>query len=255
MKTIKVTASAKINLSLDILGKTKFGYHTIQTVFQEIPTLQDVLILTETNKKLSLSPELSKSHPALKALQLVKKKYKIKKNIKIQIEQNIPFSSGLGGTSSNAAAVLKALNKLWQLNITKSEFQELAEQIGMDTAFFLQGGTALGENYGEKITALPSIKGINFKIFAKTISTSSTLSNKIHPLSKTKNAYQSLDLKKCGKNTNKTTALIQAIKDRNTSKILENIHNDFEQLYDLTKSNPPHHISGSGPSTFVATAE
>ncbi|MFA7685185.1 MAG: 4-(cytidine 5'-diphospho)-2-C-methyl-D-erythritol kinase, partial [Candidatus Gracilibacteria bacterium] len=166
----------------------------------------------------------------------------IKKFVKIKIKKNIPFASGLGGGSSDAAAILKGLNKLWKLKLSKSSLADLGAKLGMDVPFFIYGGTALGEHYGEKITKLPTIKNIKFKIYpGKT------------PLisQKTQTAYQKLSLKKCGQNLFKTKLLIQGIKTKNKKLIIENLHNDFETV---TKVSINHHLSGAGPTSFTVRA-
>lgn len=168
------------------------------------------------------------------------------KKIEIEIEKNIPIGSGLGGGSSNGAAVLKALNKLLNLKLPIKELESLAVQIGMDAPFFIRGGVAFGENFGELITHLPDVKDLSFQLFPV-----SELTNKTtKPTNKTASQFASLDLKKCGKNLDKTTVLLQAIKTGNLNQIHKNLHNDFETL--LEKPLPKnHHLSGSGPSYFL----
>lgn len=247
---MKILASAKINLALDILGKTASGYHKIQTIFQEIPEIYDEIEII--NKKetdhLSIIKTTSPSFKqiplsknlAFRALQLLKKTCKITdKFVHVTIKKNIPISSGLGGASSNAAAILKGINELWNLELDTRKLMQLAAKLGSDVPFFILGGTALGTHFGEKITPLPSIKNIKFKIYTKTSPNSQ----------KTKNSYAKIDLKKCSKNLNKTQKLLAAIENEDTVQITENLHNDFEQIYALPKN---HHLSGSGPSTFSA---
>lgn len=195
------------------------------------------------------------------ALQLLKKTYKkqiaqlpdSKKFVQIIIEKNIPVSSGLGGASSDAAAVLKGLSKFWSLKIPTEKLLSLAAKLGMDVPFFILGGTAIGTRYGEKITPLPPLKNIKFKIFPTAASRSERALT-----SKTSAAYASLDLSLCGKNKSKTAELIKIIKNQSkfskkkfTEKLQENIHNDFETLsFNKNLLKKGHHLSGSGPSTF-----
>lgn len=182
---------------------------------------------------------------AYQALRLIRATYakKIsqqgpKKFIHITIKKNIPVSSGLGGASSDAAAVLKGLNTFWNLKIPTRKLLALAARLGMDVPFFIIGGTALGTHFGEKITPLPPLKNIKFKIFAKSANSQSFFSKQLnrsstksaghaqqisqsktksaHPPrsapSKTALSYSSLDLSLCGKNTAKTKALIKILK-------------------------------------------
>ena len=199
-----------------------------------------------TFSPLSVQPNenhLCTQNLAYQALLLLKKTYKItNKFAHLNITKNIPISSGLGGASSDAAAVLKGLNRLWNLKISQKELLKLAAELGKDVPFFIIGGTALGENYGEKITPLKPIIGdggprVIFQISPKSSSDPE----------KTKNAYAKLDLTKCAKNLSKTEKLLKAIEQENYPELIANLHNDFEQLYSLEKN---HHLTGSGPSRF-----
>lgn len=247
---MNITAYAKVNLCIDILKKNTDGYHEIHTIFHEIKNFKDIIEINKTkfsdkvsiahsNQKTPVQTIKTSENLAKKALDLFKKTLKIKDFISIKIHKNIPISSGLGGASSDAAAVLKGLSKLYKLNLSEKRLMFLAEKIGMDVPFFIVGGTALGTHYGEKITKLPEIKNLEIKIFPK-----SSISKE-----KTKEAYESLDLSKCGKNKAKTELLLKGIETDDKKLIIENLHNDFEILLEkpLQKNT---HLSGSGPSFF-----
>lgn len=231
-------APAKINLCLDIIEKDSSSYHKIQTVLFEEKSLQNELRFFENPENLNMSISEDDDNLSSQALRLVKKKFDIKQNIYIEIIQNIPYSSGLGGSSSNAAATLKALNKIWQLGLSSDQLREIAQELGMDVPFFIDGRTALATNFGEQITQLPDINDLHFHLFPQ--------SKELHD--KTAQAFKQIDLSRCGKNLAKSEKLIAAIKSGNNSAIIENLHNDFEMLYPKLPAN--HHLSGSGPSTF-----
>ena len=252
---MKLKAFAKINLCLDVLRKDdRFCYHKIQTVFHEVKSIFDEIELTEAKNrdlffafsppKLKTQVRMPKSEDMiLKALSLVRKTFKIKKFVKIKVKKKIPFASGFGGGSSDAAAVLKGLNKLWELKLSQKSLAKLGAKLGMDVPFFIYGGTAIGKNYGEKIAQLPEIKNIKFKIYPQKTAGLSR---------KTAAAYEKLDLKKCGKNLKKTKLLIRGVKTRDKKLIIENLHNDFETIL----KNPllkNRHLTGAGPSTFSAS--
>ncbi|MFH1284780.1 MAG: 4-(cytidine 5'-diphospho)-2-C-methyl-D-erythritol kinase [Candidatus Peregrinibacteria bacterium] len=241
---MKIFAPAKLNICLDILRRTPSGFHEIRTVFVESCDLKDELEIIETD----LPDKVSIPHPlALKALKLIKTEYSIKSHVRITIKQNIPFSSGLGGASSDAAAILKGLNKLWKLNLSASDLLALARNLGSDVPFFITGGTALGAHFGEELTPLPAITCVKFKILPR--SSWPSLPKNINPDKKTAQMYASLDLKACGKNAKKTDLLIKAIKSADRETILNSIHNDFETLIPVPKNT---HLSGSGPAVFSA---
>lgn len=249
-KTIKIRASAKINLCLDVLKRTTSGYHEIQTVLQEVPEIYDTVTINNakdsdsvsmifgTKKHSPKTPIHQNDNLAYKALLLLKKTYKIKKFAIIELIKNIPVASGLGGASSDAAATLKGLNKLWKLKISQKKLLTLAAKLGMDVPFFITGGTALATHFGEKIKVLKPIKNIKFKITAKSAAATS----------KTQYAYAALDLSLCGTKTNQTKLLLKAINKSDHKAILANFHNDFETGMHVKKD---HHLSGSGPSTFA----
>lgn len=249
---MKLLAKAKINLCLDVLGKDRSGYHKIQTVFQEVDNLADEIEILNGIKKDEVAmagPVLQENNLAYKALVLLKTTFQIKKFTKIKIKKNIPISSGLGGGASDAAAVLKGLNKLWNLKLSTQKLIELSKNLGMDVAFFIVGGTALGEHFGEKITPLPPLKKIKFRLFLNGVEIPKKADIFVlDAFPKTKQAYATIKLSKCGKNKAKTKKLIEAIKKGNKTQIIENLHNDFETQ---TKISTLHHLSGSGPSTFI----
>lgn len=250
---MKILAHAKLNLTLDILSKDASGYHKIQTVFHEIPDLSDGLEILSTKNSDHMSIVHTPDFPnpnrlpkttdnlAYKALLLVKTTFSITDRFaQIKIIKKIPISSGLGGAASDAAAVLKGLNNLWNLQLSQKELLKLASQLGKDVPFFIIGGTALGENHGEILTPLNPIQNIHFKINAQ---------SSPNP-EKTKNAYSKIDLVKCGQSLDKTKKLLAAIENEDTANIIDNLHNDFEQLYPADFPAKKHHLSGSGPSTF-----
>lgn len=256
---MKFKSFAKINLCLDVLKKDKSGYHIIQTVFHEVKDLYDEVEISNSKKdEIIINASIPTSENlAYRALKLLKKELKIKKCAKIKISKNIPISSGLAGGSSNAATVLKGLNKMWNLKLSKKKLLEIAKSLGMDVPFFILGGTVYGENFGERLTRLRPVKNITFTIHSKKENKNSTnRANAETPKNPAKTAekYKNLQIKNCGKFTEKTKKLLKAILLGDTKNIIKNLHNDFETI-----ANPPakipknHHLSGAGPTTFTAT--
>ncbi len=238
---MKIHAPCKINLCLDVLKKTSSGKHKIQTIYLELKNPNDAIEIKETRlcDKVSIlnQPEnrliTMESNLAFKALQLFKQKTGIKKFFEIKIHKKIPIASGLGGASSDAAAVLKGLNKLCKTNLSIKQLLSLASRLGSDVPFFIIGGCAIGTNFGEKLKPLPVPKNLKIKLFFP--------KKKTFPsLNKTANAYAALDLSRCGKNKSKTLS---------KKFLIENIHNDFETIFAVPKGR---HLCGSGPATFTA---
>lgn len=163
-RTLEVTANAKINLYLRVLSRRPDGYHNIETIYQSID-LSDRLEFSMDesirNVSLVLEPSSTFKVPAdssnliLKAFNLLKKKKgEDIHNLCIILTKNIPVGAGLGGGSTDAAATLVALNRLFSLGLKIEELRELAAEVGADVPFFLQGGTALGTGRGDEITSL-----------------------------------------------------------------------------------------------------
>jgi len=156
---LTVLAPAKINLTLEVLGKRPDGYHEIRSVIQTI-NLYDRLrfSLSDGIKFRCDNPELVIEESLMpRAASLLQQAKGCAKGATIEITKRIPLSSGLGGDSSGAAAILLGLNRLWQLGLSLEELAELAPKLGSDVAFFLYGGTALVGGRGERVTPLPSL--------------------------------------------------------------------------------------------------
>lgn len=233
---MNVKSYAKINLALDIIKKSG-KYHQIQTVFQRV-NLYDELIFRKTNDdKITLQCDdprvpMDSRNTIMKAVFLVKKiattKETTKKNITglhITLKKNIPLSAGLGGGSSNAAATLQALNKLWKLHMSKRKLEQIATTIGMDVVFFLNGETAVGTHFGEKISPLPAIRHLHLILAGD---------SRVIP-DKTKKKYQQLDHTKTGQAIGHTKHLIANLKSQRYSNIEQYFHNDFDTAGRLEK--------------------
>ena len=153
---MRVEAHAKINLTLEILGRRSDGYHEVRTIFQSI-SLKDVLYFQHAPQlqlKCSL-PELDvEDNLVLKASRSLQKATGCRKGANIRLEKAIPLAMGLGGGSSDSAATLVALDALWGLGLGLEDLRSIAADLGSDVPFFLWGGTALGEGRGEVVTPL-----------------------------------------------------------------------------------------------------
>jgi len=156
---LTVPAPAKINLTLEVLGKRPDGYHEIRSVLQTI-SFADSLSF-QPSRKVTLKSDLSLWTPekslVTRAVSRLQKITSSSQGVTIEITKRVPLISGLGGDSSDAAATLKGLNKLWGLNLSLAKLLALAAELGSDVAFFLYGGTALATGRGEKVIPLPSL--------------------------------------------------------------------------------------------------
>jgi len=156
---LTVLAPAKLNLTLEVLEKRPDGFHEIRSVIQAI-SLSDSLNF-QLNQSLTFkcdNPEwLPGKSLVSKAASLLQETAGCSKGATVEVTKRIPLVSGLGGDSSAAAAVLRGLNKFWDLGLSTQELVRLASQLGSDVAFFLYGGTALIKGRGEIVTPLPPL--------------------------------------------------------------------------------------------------
>ncbi len=252
---VKLRSPSKINLALWIKEKRPDGYHEIETIFYENENLYDEIEIefVESNQfsvdvsfiqdKLNkLIP--SKENLAYKAAMLFLEKLDIKGICKIKINKNIPFEAGLGGGSSNAASVLKGLNKIFNYQLHESELLILSERLGADVPFFIYGGTCLGKEKGEKLTKLENKLNLEIKI------------EKLPEISvSTKWAYEQIDFREfIAEHSLQINNLINAMKTKNHDLFFQNIFNDFEmaifsyypKLINLRKKLLSEGYKGSG---------
>lgn len=150
-----IKAYAKVNLFLEVVARRDDGYHDLVTILQTV-SLYDTLELLPQPEDIILTCNLPKlptddRNLAYHAARLLKEKTGTKQGISIHLQKNIPIGAGLGGGSSDAAAVLLGCNQLWNCNLSYSDLAQIAMQLGMDVPFFLRGGTALALGRGERI--------------------------------------------------------------------------------------------------------
>jgi 4-diphosphocytidyl-2-C-methyl-D-erythritol kinase len=159
---MRLEAHAKINLSLDIVGKREDGYHLLSMVMQSME-LHDIVELLPLPEGIMLECDkeyvpLDERNIAYKAARLIQETYGVKEGVKIRITKRIPVAAGLAGGSADAAAVLKGMNTLFSLGLSEEELMALGLKIGADVPFCLRGGTCLCEGIGEKVTSLKPFK-------------------------------------------------------------------------------------------------
>ena len=252
---MEIKAYAKINIALDVIGKREDNYHLLRMIMQTID-LYDVInvepiaegIEIKCNKHYVPTDE---RNLAYKAANLFKDVYNIKQGVSIDIVKNIPVSAGLAGGSTDAAAVLKIMNKIFDIGASDSELKELGLKLGADVPYCINGGTALCEGIGEKITAL---KPFNDKIVV--------LVKPPFGVS-TKEVYKEFDLSKVIFHP-KIESLIKNMESNNTLFVAQNMRNLLENVT-LRKYRIIYNIkeelknsgaigsmmSGSGPTVFA----
>lgn len=256
MNYIQLKARAKINLSLDVLGKRTDGYHEVNMIMQEVD-LYDEIILTERKDREGIQiltdceyiPKNS-GNIAYRAANLLMKRYSIPWGLDIYIDKHIPVAAGLAGGSSNAAAVLLGLNQLWQLKLTKQQLMELGITIGADVPFCIMGGAAIAQGIGEKLTAIDGLRNVWMVLSKPSISVS------------TAEVYGSLDLSKIEKRPD-MPKILKAVKERDLYTLSQSMVNVLEtvteqkhpSIRELKRKMIAYQalgsmMSGSGPTVF-----
>ncbi len=254
METLSIKSPAKVNLFLEIVGKREDGFHNLESIFQTIP-LYDTLSLTpEADFTLEAdNPDVptDNSNLILKAAKRLQEISGKDGGAHFKLIKKIPSAGGLGGGSSNAAAALILLNKLWNLKISKKELAAIGSEIGSDIPFFIFGGVCLCEGRGERITPLNSVKPIPLNIIAPPWGISTPI------------AFKNLDENLFNKV--KIQDFIKKIEDKNRTllEIYSASFNHFEQTVFkieprqkalhkiLTDNHVMSRMSGSGSSVWA----
>jgi len=157
-----VEAPAKINLALAVVGRRPDGYHDLRTLFQAVDLMDDLLVFPREEEGIELQVageipvEAGDSNLVARAGALLASRHAPGRGARIHLTKRIPVGAGLGGGSSDAAAALLGLERVWGLRLDPAERARLALELGSDVPFFLVGGTARGEGRGERLTPLPS---------------------------------------------------------------------------------------------------
>lgn len=159
MEQIVLRAYAKINLSLDVSGRLPNGYHTVKTVMQAVGIF-DELTLEKAESGVAMTTDaaglpVDGSNLACRAAELMRETYHVKEGVRIRLEKSIPIAAGMAGGSTDAAAVMLGMNRLFGLERPREELMRLSVSIGADVPYCILGGTALAEGIGEVLTPLP----------------------------------------------------------------------------------------------------
>ena len=167
---MKIRAPAKINLCLRVVGKRADGYHLLDTVMVPVSLYDEIDIQQRTTARRAAprAPvEIRCNHPqvplgrdniAYRAAELLMQKTKIDRPVCIRIRKSIPIGGGLGGGSTDAAAVLVGLNRMWKLRLSVRQLERLALQLGADVPFFIRAKPARARGIGEKLRLLPKLR-------------------------------------------------------------------------------------------------
>lgn len=256
MKKATFKSYAKINLTLDVLGKRQNGYHDIKMIMQTISLYDTVTVeLTDKAGGISVSANLpylprGRENLAYRAAELFFDKTGINAGAVITLDKHIPVGAGLAGGSSNCAVVLKALNKLCASNLSGEALCEMGASLGADVPYCILGGTKLAEGIGERLSPLAKMPPCRILLVKPAFSIS------------TKAVYEKID-SFSGFRRPDTGMVIQGLKERSMDKITRGMANVLEEvsisdhpvLADLKNEllslgADGAQMSGSGPTVF-----
>ena len=254
MKEISVKALAKINLGLDVVRRREDGYHEVKMVMQTIH-LFDRLEMKKTAGGITMTTNLSflptnENNLVYKAAKLLMDEFQIRDGIDVKLHKYIPVAAGMAGGSTDAAAVLYGMNRMFELGLSKEELMQRGVKIGADVPYCIMRGTALAEGIGEQLTALPPMVKCPILIAKPQISVS------------TKFVYENLKLDEHTQHPD-IDALIQNIRTKDLPAIAGSMGNlletvtakkypEIEKIKELMRENGALNamMSGSGPAVF-----
>lgn len=252
---MRLRALAKINLGLDIIGKREDGYHEVRMIMQtiqmydvlEIRKIKESGIFLTTNLPYVPSDERNLVY---KAAKLLMDEFQVKEGVSIRLDKVIPVAAGMAGGSSDAAAALIGINKIFGLGLSESELMERAVKIGADVPYCIMRGTALAEGIGEKLTWIPQIPKCHVLIGKPSVNVS------------TKQAYESISMEGLAGRPD-IDGMIEDIKKGDLHGMVQKMGNVFEpgiikkypviqEIKELMETNGALKamMSGSGPTVF-----
>lgn len=255
MDEIFLRAYAKINLGLDVLRKREDGYHEVRMIMQNVKLFDKILLQKTGESGISMETNagylpVNSDNLMVRAAEMLFKEFELPGGLHMTLKKYIPVAAGLAGGSSDAAAVLYGVNRLYDLGLSLTELQERGVRIGADVPFCLMRGTALSEGIGEKLTRLPACPPC-FVVLAKP------------PVSiSTKVVYQALRADEIEDHPD-IDGMIEALRERNLGGITDRMGNVLEsvtipmcpqigKLKEMMLENGAMGslMSGSGPTVF-----
>ena len=253
--SLELKALAKVNLGLDVLGVRENGYHDVRMVMQTIYLYDNVTIRKTEEPGIQLKTNLfylpiDEKNIAYKAAKLLMDEFEIVSGVEITLDKHIPVAAGMAGGSSNAAAVLVGMNRLFQLGLEEQELMERGVQLGADVPYCIMRGTVLAEGIGEILTPLPPLPKCYILVAKPGISVS------------TKMVYEKLDSHKIEEHPD-IDGILAGLEDDDLRKIANSMGNVLErvtieeypiieEIKDVMKNSGALNamMSGSGPTVF-----
>lgn len=255
MDKMELKALGKINLGLDVLGRRENGYHDVRMVMQTL-YLYDQITIEKTEKQgIELSTNLfylpvNENNLAYRAADLLMQEFGVEEGVKITLEKHIPVAAGMAGGSSNAAAVLYGINRMFSLGLSQEELMERGVKLGADVPYCIMRGTVLAEGIGEILTPLPAMPRCTVLVAKPPISVS------------TKLVYEKLDAHEIEDHPD-IDGVLEGLERQDLKKIASSMGNVLEKvtveeypviekIKEMMKENGALNamMSGSGPTVF-----
>lgn len=254
MNRIQMKALAKVNLGLDVIRRREDGYHEVKMIMQTV-RLYDRIILEKTQQGISMETNLSflpvnEQNIAYRAAKMLMDEFHIQGGLHIKIDKHIPVAAGMAGGSTDGAAVLYGVNKIFELGLTKRQLMERGVKLGADVPYCIMRGTVLSEGIGEILTPVSSLPDCHILIAKPPVSVS------------TKHVYENLKLDKIEKHPD-IDGMIEALRmedlhgvTQRMENVLETVtipeHPEIQQIKDLMIKDGALNalMSGSGPTVF-----
>ena len=254
MNRIQMKALAKVNLGLDVIRRREDGYHEVKMIMQTV-RLYDRIILEKTQKGISMEKNLSflpvnEQNIAYRAAKMLMDEFHIQGGLHIKIDKHIPVAAGMAGGSTDGAAVLYGVNKIFELGLTKRQLMERGVKLGADVPYCIMRGTVLSEGIGEILTPVSSLPDCHILIAKPPVSVS------------TKHVYENLKLDKIEKHPD-IDGMVEALRiedlhgvTQRMENVLETVtipeHPEIQQIKELMIKEGALNalMSGSGPTVF-----
>lgn len=222
MDKMELKALGKINLGLDVLGKRPDGYHDVRMVMQTIYLYDQITITKRKESGIGLSTNLfylpvNENNLAYRAAKLLMDEFEIRSGVDIFLEKHIPVAAGMAGGSSNAAAVLYGINRMFDLGLSMEELMKRGVSLGADVPYCIMRGTVLAEGIGEILTPLPPMPRCQIVVAKPPVSVS------------TKMVYEKIDSRRIVEHPD-IDGIIDGLKEGDVTKIASRMGNVLEQV-------------------------
>ena len=255
MDKLQLKALGKINLGLDVLGKRENGYHDVRMVMQTLYLYDTVTLIKEETDGIEIESNLyflpkDEDNIAWRAARLLMDEFHIEGGIRIVLDKHIPVAAGMAGGSSNAAAVLYGMNRMYELGLSQQELMDRGVTLGADVPYCIMRGTVLAEGIGEILSPLPPMPRCQILIAKPPISVS------------TKAIYQALDSREIEEHPD-IDGIIDGLKKQDLHQVagamgnvLEDVTMEMHPVIGKIKNCMLEHgalgamMSGSGPTVF-----